>query len=190
MKFLALAGALAFALAVTAPAQAAHTTSRSELRTKHTLHLKITRHLLKTWDFQDRMNRPRSEWKHRGRNAAVPLLRRIAAYWEHRHYRAWKAWVAVERSRRAAAAAPAVGQGIWDQLAGCESGGDWAYNGGSGFDGGLQFHPDTWSSYRLPGYPAYAYQATREQQIAVAQRVLASSGWGAWPACSAKLGLR
>jgi hypothetical protein len=82
-----------------------------------------------------------------------------------------------------------IAYSVWDRLAQCESGGNWSYDGPSGFDGGLQFHPGTWSAYRLPGYPAFAYQASREQQIAVAERVLASQGWGAWPACSAALGL-
>lgn len=92
--------------------------------------------------------------------------------------------------RPVVAAAPTSTEGAWDALAQCESGGRWSYNGGSGFDGGLQFHPGTWSAYAPDGYPTYAWQATREQQIAVAKRVLASQGWGAWPACSSKLGLR
>ena len=79
---------------------------------------------------------------------------------------------------------------VWDRLADCESGGDWSYNGSSGFDGGVQFHPGTWSAYRQDGEPAYAYQATREQQIAIAERVLAAQGWTAWPACARELGLR
>lgn len=78
----------------------------------------------------------------------------------------------------------------WRSLAACESGGRWDYNGDSGFDGGLQHHPSTWSAYRLPGYPPFAYLATPEQQVTVARRVLAAQGWGAWPACSRKLGLR
>lgn len=93
--------------------------------------------------------------------------------------------------RRSTGGAPAVTSGsVWDRLAMCESGGRWAYNGSSGYDGGLQFSPGTWTAYKLSGYPAYAWQASREQQIAVAERVLASQGWGAWPACSSKLGLR
>ena len=80
--------------------------------------------------------------------------------------------------------------GVWAALAECESDGTGSYNGSSGFDGGLQFHPGTWSAYRPAGYPAFAYQASPWQQIVVAERVLASQGWGAWPACSAKLGLR
>lgn len=85
--------------------------------------------------------------------------------------------------------------GVWDRLAECESHGEWNYGphstwGSKLFHGGLQFHPGTWSAYKLPGYPTYAYQASREQQIKVGERVLAAQGWGAWPDCSRKLGLR
>lgn len=87
-------------------------------------------------------------------------------------------------------AAPAVvGDSKWDALAQCESGGNWSINTGL-YDGGLQFHPQTWNAYGGQQYAPRAYMATREQQIAVAERVLAGQGWGAWPACSAKLGLR
>jgi len=87
--------------------------------------------------------------------------------------------------------APSVSSGsVWDQLAQCESGGNWSYNGSSGYDGGLQFLPSTWSGVKPSGYPDYAWQATREQQIAAAEILLQSSGWGAWPTCSAQLGLR
>ncbi|WP_258805027.1 LysM peptidoglycan-binding domain-containing protein [Pseudarthrobacter sp. NS4] len=74
----------------------------------------------------------------------------------------------------------------WDALAQCESGGNWAINTGNGYAGGLQFSPSTWSAYGGTGSPA---DASREQQIAVAQQVQASQGWGAWPSCSAQLGL-
>jgi resuscitation-promoting factor RpfB len=78
----------------------------------------------------------------------------------------------------------------WDQLAKCESGGNWSLNTGNGYHGGLQFHPDTWNRHKPSGYPAYAYQASREQQIVVGERVQASQGWGAWPHCSKVVGLR
>jgi hypothetical protein len=79
---------------------------------------------------------------------------------------------------------------VWDRLAECESGGDWSYNGASGFDGGLQFLPSTWIAYGGGQFASYAWQASRELQIVVAERVLRGQGWGAWPACSRKLGLR
>ena len=66
----------------------------------------------------------------------------------------------------------------------------WTYNGSSGYDGGLQFLPATWRAYGGRDFAEYAYQASREQQITVANRVLDDVGWGAWPACSRKLGLR
>lgn len=83
-----------------------------------------------------------------------------------------------------------VGEWPWDAVAECESGGDWSYNGSSGSDGGLQFHPTTWSAYSPPDFPLFAWQATREQQIFVASLVLADQGWNAWPTCSRRLGLR
>lgn len=85
-----------------------------------------------------------------------------------------------------AAAAP---DSDWDRLAQCESGGDWGINTGNGYHGGLQFSASTWSAFGGNEFAPYAYQASRDQQIAVAERTLAGQGWGAWPACSAKLGL-
>ena len=78
----------------------------------------------------------------------------------------------------------------WDRLAQCESGGDWSINTGNGYQGGLQFSPSTWAAYGGTQYAASADQASREQQIAVAEKVRAGQGWGAWPACTAKMGLR
>ncbi len=86
----------------------------------------------------------------------------------------------------AAAPANAASGSTWDALAQCESGGNWAINTGNGYYGGLQFNLGTWQANGGAGNPA---SASREAQIAVAERVLASQGWGAWPACSAKLGL-
>ncbi|CAB0499786.1 hypothetical protein CIP107502_00780 [Corynebacterium diphtheriae] len=89
----------------------------------------------------------------------------------------------------ASAAAVASGS-VWDQLAQCESGGNWSINTGNGFTGGLQFVDSTWLGLGGGVYAPQAYLATREQQIAIAEKVLAAQGWGAWPACTAKLGLR
>lgn len=84
--------------------------------------------------------------------------------------------------------APAVASGsAWDQLAACESGGNWAINTGNGYYGGLQFTLATWRGVGGTGYPN---QNSREEQIARAEILLARSGWGQWPACTAKLGLR
>ncbi len=85
------------------------------------------------------------------------------------------------------AAAPAQSPtSVWDSLAQCESSGNWGINTGNGYAGGLQFSPSTWAAY---GGTGSAANASREQQIAVAEKVQASQGWGAWPACAAKLGL-
>ncbi len=79
-----------------------------------------------------------------------------------------------------AAAAPDT---EWDRVAACESGGNWAINTGNGYHGGLQFSQGTWASHGGGEYATSANQATRDQQIAVAERVLASQGKGAWPVC-------
>ena len=89
----------------------------------------------------------------------------------------------------AAAAAPAANAApasTWDALAQCESGGNWATNTGNGFYGGLQFTQQAWNGVGMSGSPM---NASREQQIEAAERLLAQQGWGAWPACSSKLGL-
>lgn len=77
----------------------------------------------------------------------------------------------------------------WDALAQCESTGNWGIDTGNGFQGGLQFSPSTWTGFGGGQYAATANQASREQQIAVAEKVLAAQGWGAWPSCSSQLGL-
>ncbi|MET9488443.1 MULTISPECIES: resuscitation-promoting factor Rpf1 domain-containing protein [unclassified Nocardia] len=77
----------------------------------------------------------------------------------------------------------------WDKLAQCEAGGNWGINTGNGFQGGLQFSPSTWTAHGGGEYAPSANQATREQQITVAEKVLATQGWGAWPSCSSSLGL-
>jgi hypothetical protein len=76
---------------------------------------------------------------------------------------------------------------VWDSIAQCESGGNWAENTGNGYYGGLQFSVGTWQSYGGSGLPS---NASRLTQIAIATKVRdASGGYGAWPACAASLGL-
>ena len=83
-------------------------------------------------------------------------------------------------------AAPASSGGVnWSAIAACESGGNWSANTGNGFYGGLQFTEQTWLGYGGGQYASSANQATAAQQIAVAQRVLAGQGIGAWPVCGA-----
>ena len=93
----------------------------------------------------------------------------------------------------------------WERLADCESG-EWDRNGepkpdtarwdygldfdhGDHFQGGLNFHPNTWDAYRDPDMPAHAGRATQVEEIVIAERVLDDQGWDAWPVCSEKMDL-
>ena len=87
----------------------------------------------------------------------------------------------------AAEPAVAINGGVWDRIAMCESGGNWAINTGNGYYGGLQFSLSSWRAVGGSGYP---HQASKSEQISRAESLLAIQGWGAWPACSSKLGLR
>ena len=94
-----------------------------------------------------------------------------------------------ERPVEAPAAPNFAGGGtVWDQIANCESGGNWAINTGNGYYGGLQFSLSTWRAYGGPGYP---HQQSRETQIAIATKVRDANGggYGSWPHCSQQLGL-
>ena len=79
---------------------------------------------------------------------------------------------------------------VWDAVAECESGGNWSINTGNGFYGGLQFNQSTWERHGGLEYAPRADLATREEQIAIAKKTQAAQGWGAWPTCTSKLGLR
>lgn len=89
-----------------------------------------------------------------------------------------------------APAASAAPNTTWDRVAQCESGGRWGVNTGNGYHGGLQFAPSTWRAFGGGQFASSAHQASRSEQIAVAERVLAKQGWGAWPVCSRKAGAR
>ncbi|MCA1218056.1 transglycosylase family protein [Streptomyces sp. 8L] len=82
-----------------------------------------------------------------------------------------------------ATSASAASVSEWDQVAQCESGGNWSINTGNGFHGGLQFTNSTWAAYGGTAYAPQADQASKSQQIAVAEKVLAGQGKGAWPVC-------
>lgn len=84
------------------------------------------------------------------------------------------------------AAASSASAADWDELAQCEASGDWSANTGNGFYGGLQFTSSTWAEFGGTEYASSAHEATREQQIAVAEQVLAAQGSGAWPGCTDK----
>ena len=86
-------------------------------------------------------------------------------------------------------AASAADGATWDRVAACESGGDWSINTGNGFYGGLQFVQSTWEGFGGLDYAPRADMASRAQQIAIAENVLAVQGPGAWPVCSVRAGL-
>ncbi|MDX2543568.1 transglycosylase family protein [Streptomyces sp. WI04-05B] len=94
-------------------------------------------------------------------------------------------------------ALPLVGAGVadaadmatWNKVAACESTNNWSINTGNGYYGGLQFSQSTWEAYGGTAYAGRADLATRDQQIAVAEKVLKAQGPGAWPACSVRAGL-
>jgi len=114
-----------------------------------------------------------SRGKHRKSNAATRTIARVAV-----------AGVALG-APFAIAAAPASASPDWDAIAQCESGGNWSTNTGNGYSGGLQFSPGTW---RANGGAGSAHNASREEQIRVAENVLQSQGIGAWPVCGKRGG--
>ncbi|MFE1749940.1 transglycosylase family protein [Streptomyces anandii] len=90
---------------------------------------------------------------------------------------------AVAAPLMAAGNASAATASEWDAVAQCESGGNWSINTGNGFYGGLQFTNSTWAAYGGTAYASRADLASKSQQIAVAEKVLAGQGKGAWPVC-------
>ncbi|WP_067670485.1 resuscitation-promoting factor [Nocardia miyunensis] len=78
---------------------------------------------------------------------------------------------------------------IWDALAKCESGGNWAINTGNGYFGGVQFDQNTWARQGGLKYAPRPDLATRNEQIAIAEKTRARQGWGAWPTCTSRLGI-
>jgi LysM repeat protein len=118
-------------------------------------------------------------WMARAARAAIPAAAAAPAA-------ASVPQAAAPASGPASTAAPASSGGAnWSAIAACESGGNWSANTGNGFYGGLQFTQQTWLAYGGGRYASSANLATPAQQIAVAQRVLAGQGIGAWPVCGA-----
>ncbi|MER5311870.1 transglycosylase family protein [Streptomyces sp. NPDC002773] len=95
--------------------------------------------------------------------------------------------VAVAAPLMTAGTASAATASEWDRVAQCESGGNWSINTGNGYYGGLQFSASTWAAYGGTAYASTANQASKSQQIAVAEKVLAGQGKGAWPSCGVGL---
>jgi LysM repeat protein len=116
---------------------------------------------------------------------AVPVNQQVATPTDEESIEA-----AAPQTHTQSTAAVVANGSIWDRVAACESGGNWQINTGNGFYGGLQFTSSTWLSYGGGAYASRADLATRDQQIAIAQKVLAGQGWNAWPVCSYKAGAR
>ncbi|MCS0600205.1 LysM peptidoglycan-binding domain-containing protein [Streptomyces sp. LP11] len=94
---------------------------------------------------------------------------------------------AVAAPLMAAGNASAATTSQWDAVAQCESGGNWSINTGNGYYGGVQFSASTWAAYGGTAYASTADKASKAQQIAVAEKVLAAQGKGAWPVCGTGL---
>ncbi|WP_406731747.1 transglycosylase family protein [Streptomyces sp. NBC_01794] len=120
-----------------------------------------------------------SKSKHR-RPAALNRTARIAAL-------AGVTGAVVAAPLMGATSASAATASEWDRVAQCEAGGNWSINTGNGFYGGLQFSASTWAAYGGTAYASSADQASKSQQIAVAEKVLAGQGKGAWPNCGVGL---
>jgi nucleoid-associated protein YgaU len=121
-----------------------------------------------------------STGRHRAPSTASKLRRRAATV---------AATAGVAAVTPLLAAAPAHADSVnWDAIASCESGNNWSINTGNGYYGGLQFNQGTWNAYGGGAYASTANRASRSQQIAVAEKVLAGQGIGAWPVCGKRAG--
>jgi nucleoid-associated protein YgaU len=121
-----------------------------------------------------------STGRHRAPSTASKLRRRAATV---------AATAGVAAVAPLLASAPAHADSVnWDAIAQCESGNNWSTNTGNGYYGGLQFSSGTWNAYGGGKYAPTANQASRSQQIAVAEKVLAGQGIGAWPTCGKRSG--
>ena len=120
------------------------------------------------------------EWHRDDPQAAQEFLRRPEVRAELAHHQQ-------RPQQRSTSSNFASGNTVWDRLAQCESGGNWAINTGNGYYGGLQFLPSTWRSAGGSGMP---HQNSRAEQIRVATNLRDSGqGYRPWPACARKLGL-
>ncbi len=89
-----------------------------------------------------------------------------------------------------ASPAEAASLRTWNRLAQCESSGRWHINTGNGYFGGLQFSASTWKAFGGRKFARNAHRAKKVEQIKIAERVRRHQGWGAWPTCSRRIGMR
>ena len=97
---------------------------------------------------------------------------------------------ALARTLLSAVPAQAAPTRAWDRIARCESGGNWHINTHNGYYGGLQISRSTWRAYHGARYASLPHRATKREQIRVAEKIKRGQGWGAWPTCSRRAGLR
>lgn len=187
----ALSGAVLFTVFVM-PASASSSSGTYTVRLGDTLSRIASRHGLDSWrpiyNANPRIKNPDLIFV--GQQLVIP-----SAEGSVRQYRSSSArrssWHVRSHSTRHStsrhASGSVAGGGVWDRLAQCESGGNWSTNTGNGFYGGLQF---TLSSWHAAGGSGSPQSASRSEQIRVASNLQKLQGWGAWPTCSRKIGLR
>jgi LysM repeat protein len=124
-----------------------------------------------------------SNTRYRGRHRQATAAKRVTALG------ALGLGTAAVSALMAPAAAHAATSSEWDAVAQCESGGNWADNTGNGYYGGLQFSASTWDGFGGTAYASRADEASPSEQMAIADKVVASQGWGAWPVCSRVAGV-
>lgn len=130
------------------------------------------------------------ERERRERQAAEAEAARVAAEEAHAAWHREQDRIAAEKAAQAASAPRGSNYARFEALAQCESNGNWSINTGNGYYGGLQFLASTWRAAGGTKYASLPHQATKDQQIAVAEAWLARTSWAQWPACSRKLGYR
>ena len=143
---------------------------------------KISKHIQGTHYCQMKMDRPRTKVRMLFTKQSVQRRRYVLRVWIERHDNYCDAYRKLHKERSYGSLGSLGCVACWQRVASCESGGRWNYNGGSGFDGGLQFLPSTWQAYGGGKYAPYAYMASPMQQISIASKMSLSH----WPVCGAR----
>lgn len=146
------------------------------------LSAKISNHIQGTHYCQMKMDRPRTKVRLLFTTQSVQRRRYVLRVWIERHDDTCDSYRKYRKKRSYGGLGSLNCVSCWLRVASCESGGRWNYNGGSGFDGGLQFLPSTWLAYGGGKYAPYAYMASSMQQIAIASSMALSH----WPVCGAR----
>ena len=143
---------------------------------------KISKHIRGTHFCQMKMDRPRTKVRLLFTKQSIQRRKYVLRVWIERHDDTCDAYRKQRKQRSYGNLGGLNCLACWYRVASCESGQRWNYNGGSGFDGGLQFLPSTWLGYGGGRYAPYAYMATAMQQISIASHMALSH----WPVCGAR----